>query len=865
MFPLFYDRSRPNCSILLIYIGLLILPVFAYAQGSVCFDPSGENGAEPFCSSTGIVFPNCHNGDASCTTSAEVGPDYGCLGSQPFPAWYFLQIEESGDLEFNIVQTSNEDGTGSQLDVDFICYGPFNDPTTPCASDLTSANTVDCSFSASFNEIMNINNAQEGEYYLVLITNFSQSQGFISFQQINGNGATDCSILEATLGPNQNICGNGPIELDGETEEAIRYEWSIFNETTGNFEVIAGETTSILSVDVTGRYQLLVEDASGNIETDEVLITFNTPPVVDQQPNNLTLCEEAGGTAVFDFSQNTQRILGPQDQTEYSVTYYVSQADAESDLNAIAEQFASGPTNIFARITNNNLPSCFEITSFILEVNPAPNLSFSEFGYTICEPLDNTPDQAFITVDEVAVSLLSPTGEPVDLLANDEPLQLSNFDVRYYSSVQDAVQDVNPFVNGDTVIDGQSIFIRVENSNTSCFNIDDIAEVIINVAQIPEANPNIENFVACATDISEPSRSVFNLRDKDFEVLGINDPTANSIAYYRTIEDYTNDLNLSEEELVAFRNTTNPQQIFAAVIDDQNGCGKSNVVSFELQVNELPTLTDNESFSGEQVVCVNPDGSVQQPLQIGEDLGALDGNIYLYDWTPDNTDQNNDGLEDAIFQIQSLPESQEFSLVITRLGSNGEPDCTNAINPFTSEEYAITLRPSAAPLRVGYVIEESSFSSSFTITAQPEFQVGELQDYEYAINNGSFQDSPTFTDLPAGDYVITVRNRNGCQPLVESELIQTLGYPKYFTPNGDNIHDTWSLINAEDQSTALIYIFDRNGKLLKQIFPGGSGWNGTFNGKLMPSGEYWFSVEFNEPADPNNHRKVFKGSFSLIR
>ena len=95
-----------------------------------------------------------------------------------------------------------------------------------------------------------------------------------------------------------------------------------------------------------------------------------------------------------------------------------------------------------------------------------------------------------------------------------------------------------------------------------------------------------------------------------------------------------------------------------------------------------------------------------------------------------------------------------------------------------------------------------------------------------------------------------------------------LGYPKYFTPNGDGFHETWNLINPEDQPTpALVYIFDRHGKLLKQLNPTGPGWDGTYNGNLMPSSQYWFRVEFNEQSDrdPNRGRRTFSGSFSLIR
>ena len=853
----------------ILYAFFLVMPLFLCAQGSVCFDPAGENGADPFCSTTGIVFPNCNSSTSGCNNFSENGPNYGCLSTQPFPAWYFLQIETSGDLLFNIVQTSNEDGTGSQLDVDFICYGPFPDPTSYCQTELTAINTVDCSYSTSFNEIMTINNAVAGEYYLVLITNFSEQPGFISFQQTNGSsgnsGSTDCSILEATLGPNQNICGSDPVDLDGETEEAIRYEWSIYNETTMTFEIIVGETDPVYTVTSSGRYQLLVEDAGGNIETDEVVITFNTEPIIAQQPLDIELCEEGGRAATFDFALNTQRIIGLQDPNEFNVSYYLTQEDANNNMNPITEQYSTTSRSIYARIANTNLSSCYIIESFEVYVNAAPDLSFSQYNYEICETIDATPLEALVSTNDILNNLTSTSGTQVDLLAEEEVLEIDDFTVSYHLTMNDVIADVNAINDNDIVFDGQILHVRVENNTTSCFNVDNIAEVVVKISQIPEANPDVLPFVQCADEVSEQNIATFNLREKDFEVSLVNNPVGTTVAYYRTIEDYNNDSPMTEEEIVAFRNAVNPQEMFAAVIDEENGCGKSSVVSFVLQVKELPVLDNNRAFDGEKVVCVDKNGLVQQVTLIGEDIGAQDGNIYLYDWTPDNIDGDNDGFEDAIFNVTELRGLQDFKLNITRLGANGEPDCMNNINPLTTEEYKITLRPSAAPVIVNYQVEETSFSGSYTITAIPVIEIGESQDYIYALNNGSYQDSPVFTNVSPGDHVITVRNKNGCQPEVKSDLIQILGYPKYFTPNGDGIHDTWTLINIEDQPTALIYIFDRSGKLLKQLIPGGEGWDGTFNGKLMSSNEYWFRVEFNEPGSPGMSRRVFTGSFSLIR
>jgi gliding motility-associated-like protein len=58
-----------------------------------------------------------------------------------------------------------------------------------------------------------------------------------------------------------------------------------------------------------------------------------------------------------------------------------------------------------------------------------------------------------------------------------------------------------------------------------------------------------------------------------------------------------------------------------------------------------------------------------------------------------------------------------------------------------------------------------------------------------------------------------------------------------------------------------VYIFDRYGKLLKQIISRAKGWDGTYNGQPLPATDYWFTVDYVEQNVP----KQFKAHFSLKR
>jgi gliding motility-associated-like protein len=137
--------------------------------------------------------------------------------------------------------------------------------------------------------------------------------------------------------------------------------------------------------------------------------------------------------------------------------------------------------------------------------------------------------------------------------------------------------------------------------------------------------------------------------------------------------------------------------------------------------------------------------------------------------------------------------------------------------------------------------------------------------YEYSLDDGPRQESNVFENVGLGEHFITVWDTKGgiaisCDPLVINQ-VQTIDYPHYFTPNGDGIHDTWNISGLQNDFSAKIYIFDRFGKLIKQISPQSPGWDGTYNGNLMSSTDYWFTVDYSEAAA----YKQFKAHFSLKR
>jgi hypothetical protein len=190
-------------------LGFLITGMALYAQ------QGGQNKtcetAAPFCTGTLYSFPAGVNAPAG-----QVGPNYGCLTTRPNPAWYYMRVANPGNI---IIQMHSEPAR----DIDFCCWGPFTSQF--CCGQLTSNKIVSCSYSTSAYETCTIPNGLSGEYYMLIITNYSNQPCNIIFQQTGGNGTTDCSILPPPCASNSPICTGQTIQLSAQSVGNATYNW----------------------------------------------------------------------------------------------------------------------------------------------------------------------------------------------------------------------------------------------------------------------------------------------------------------------------------------------------------------------------------------------------------------------------------------------------------------------------------------------------------------------------------------------------------------------------------------------------------------------------------------------------------------
>jgi PKD repeat protein len=238
--------------------------------------------ADPFCTDNGLYeFPAGVNAGYG-----ESGPNYACLSSQPNPAWYYMRIGNPGSINIYMYSTPGED-------IDFCCWGPFDDPISPCPGGLTLNKKVSCSYSADPTETCVIpSSAQTGEYYILVITNYSNHSCNITFSKTSGSGTTDCSIMPPLVENGGPYCVGETIQLSGNAQQDATYSWS----GPGGW-VANGQNVSIpnCTLAMAGTYTCTIRvGTQTNSATTDVAVyakptaSFNASSVCEGNPTRFT-------------------------------------------------------------------------------------------------------------------------------------------------------------------------------------------------------------------------------------------------------------------------------------------------------------------------------------------------------------------------------------------------------------------------------------------------------------------------------------------------------------------------------------------------------------------------------------------------
>lgn len=275
-------------------------------------------------------------------------------------------------------------------------------------------------------------------------------------------------------------------------------------------------------------------------------------------------------------------------------------------------------------------------------------------------------------------------------------------------------------------------------------------------------------------------------------------------------------------------NSENDTVITYFVTPVYNGCeGLTIPIQVTIHGLPIPKITDG-------VICLN---SLKASSQFFTLDTKLDATNYSFSWYYEGV-----LIPSAINSTYDANKIGRYSVEATNKATN----CISLLVKATISEFVQGQ---------SLVIEQdASFSDNQTITVTV---VGGNGPFLYTIDTSNFQNSNVFNYVASGTHQIKVIDDGLCTNL--ETTVTVINYPKYFTPNNDGINDTWNIKDLG--SNSLIFIFDRYGKLLKQLKSSGTGWDGTFNSKQLVTDDYWFVIDYIE----NGINKTFKSHFTLKR
>lgn len=428
---------------------------------------------------------------------------------------------------------------------------------------------------------------------------------------------------------------------------------------------------------------------------------------------------------------------------------------------------------------------CSYQTDFIIQMNPMPVINVVN-PLVFCEDAFGTGQYTFVDfTTDIAADVL------------DDP---SLYDITYHTDITatPANEIMAPYTTTDT-----TIYIRV----VSASGCDNVAPVPVEVSPIPSINPITSPTDVCDTDGINDGIVIYDFNVYKAELLGAQNEADFIVTYHDTEQNAEDDISFNLEEI-----TTGTY--YVKILNRNSDC--YSIGPINMTINTLPEIDDEEIF-----FCEN-----------------FPSRIF---------DKNTGNPEDSYLWVfsngRASVSTSSISLSEAEVGSTATLTVTNTITGCpNSHTFTINNSPTAQiePLTI------KNFDTDEVV-----IEVSEPGEYLYALtktnvipNVSEAQESNEFTDLLPGKYYAHVIDLNGCGD-IEPVEVNFVDYYPYFTPDGQGPleTETWHIQSIEEIPDTVAYIYNRHGVLMYTLYNGSSGWDGTYNGKPMPSDDYWILIE----------------------
>ena len=523
-----------------------------------------------------------------------------------------------------------------------------------------------------------------------------------------------------------------------------------------------------------------------------------------------------GISGPYDFTSITNNLLAflPGPSANYSIKYYKTEGDflAETDAsgNSLAITNTSSYRNIgfpnsqtiWVRVDSTLDNSCFGFKTFDVVVEALPTANPINATNIIRHCDDNQDGVYGFDTSTIQAAVLS--GQ-------------TGVNVQYFRASGAALS--SPLPNPFSVNGTETIRIRVNNNTTQtggtpCYDEETLQFI---VDDLPEAFAIPSSLTSiCDEELNPVDQNGFHDFDTStFQSTILGSQAGLNVYYF----DQSNNL-LPSPLPNPF--TTGTQNI-KVIVENPINTACTAQITIPFVVYPTPKIDLEENI----IICLPATDALI-------DAGILDG-------TPTSDYQ-------FLWYTNNVPNGFTSPSITVNTPGFYSVDVTNGFGCPMTRVITVTGSEAATLLSIDVV----DLSDINTITVN----VTGLGDYEFALDdiNGPYQSSNLFNNVPMGLHDIYVRDRNGCGSLGPI-TVAVLGIPHYFTPNGDGYNDYWNVkgVSALFNYRSTIYIFDRFGKLLKQIGTTGLGWDGTFNGHPMPGDDYWYNIRFEDGRSAKGH------------
>ncbi|KJD34667.1 CHU large protein [Tamlana nanhaiensis] len=779
----------------------------------------------------------CGNSDITLDVSGAGIQDFAgsCSSNENHSVWLQVTVVTDGTLGFTLTPNS----TSITEDYDFFVFGP--NVTCDNLGNTIRCSTTNPQAAGARNNTTGMNGTSTDEFegpgpngdsFVRWLDVTAGDSYFIVIDRPIGNSPfhlTWTGTAEFSDPPNNTANSNGtPLDLEScDITAPFKDGFTTFNLNQNTPAIVGTQTDVTVTYHATASdaniginalnspytntaitqtiYTRITNNITGCFEVSEFQLNVTLGPNLATR-SNYVLCDDLAdgndknGQTTFNLSTKDAEILNGLPATDYNISYYTSETNAENKTAAITSMYYNNtPFNetVYVRVEDNIYPDCNTIVPLILKVNATPQA----FNHTLLQ------------CDEDGISdglTLFNLNEANNVLTGGA----SNYSTVFYTDAS-KTNMVNDGSNFSNTSNPQTIFVDVIDNTTNCTSA---CQLTLEVSVTQADNVNLTPI--CDDDGTEDGYHIFNLNNADTQVLrGL--PNELTITYFETYNNALleqNELNSTYTNTVAYTQT-----IFARVENNNNCYGISEVT---LNVAKLPEInTQVLAF-----YCLN---NFPDTISINADLLVGSPANHTYNWSTGET-------------TYTIEVNQTGNYNVTVTNANG-----------CSKNRTITIEPSNTASIQNIEIIDVSESNSISVFTQGEGI------YQYALLDVEgnviwpYQNENNFDNIAPGIYTVSVIDtKNDCGEV--NELVSVIGFPKYFTPNGDGVNDTWQItgVSGMFQPNSKILIFDRYGKLLKELSPTEVGWNGTFKGKKLPSDDYWFSIKLEDG-------RTFKNHFSL--